>query len=707
MEDSKYFLRKHISRLGERRNISLRNIKYSKLVEKNNKKGESDIYGCLEVEGFSSELAEYPEHINTRLVNFHLNKSLSCSFDLLCEVSKFFGDKDHLGSRSRTLLPDGSEKLGSYVFTSYNHSVNTVKVIGTALTFECLPEKSTFDCPILKEAYILGIWAVNCPYWLLTDYASIAYGIITVPMYETLGDEALLNIMSTTQMKIMCIDSKKLPILKRLSSKIKYLETIIIFDTVADGDMEIIKELGLKYLLMDDLVEKYKDRVKEPLKSKRTDICTIIYTSGTSGAPKGSVYTNEGILSLGTRLSNVENRIRMQQYATVLSYLPLTHVYQRFVEHFCCTYAVRIGYYSGNIRAILDDLNELRPTIFIGVPRVFTKILHKIRTGIEAKPRLVRYIMKRALERKRETFKTSPEDPTHWLYDIFMKKVKSQFGGAIESFVLGSAAMTESDITDFQAFLTAPVSEGWGTTEVGVAFLQDYRDTTKGTIGGPLHGVQFKLRSIEALEYDARGTPPRGELLVKSPGIMLGYLANPSLTSEVLDSDGWYHTGDVVELLDNMGVKILDRARNIFKISQGEYIAPDKLENAYVNAKLVEQVYVHGESTECHIVGIVVVASEEVQKWASQKGLNKPVSDLLHDTELINAVRKQFDEIANAQNFNSLERLKIFKLVDQLFSTENGLLTPTFKSVRFKIKAYYESEIKEMYNSTREQLQES
>ncbi|KAK1937574.1 putative long-chain acyl-CoA synthetase [Babesia divergens] len=665
----------------------LRDFVYAAVLEKSHRPDESDVYCGLNAQKQKAvDARRIPERFRT-------------SFDLLCEAARISPDAEHLGVREKIVDSEGNITLGDYKWTTLSQSVATARIIGSALISE--PEMIVETClenDIISKPKFLGIWATNCPYWLLTDFASIAYGLVTVPLYETLGDEALLTVFNETKMATVCIDSSKVGTLLKLKGNLKHIRNLVVFDRLSEDDTAKVNELGLNHVLMDDLVEKYKDKVIEPPVRQRTDVATLIYTSGTSGIPKGAIHTNESLLALPYRLASIGNRLRLVRDFTTLSYLPLSHVYQRFVEHYASVHFGRIGYYGGNIRNLLSDINALKPNVFVGVPRVFTKILERVNAGIDAKPSLLRSLIRWIARKKSAVFLRSPERPYHMLYDIIMRKIKQPFGGRLSTIVLGSAAMSDTDIMDLQNYLTCPVAEGWGATEVGVCFLQDFRDTHKGTIGGPLGDVVFKLRSIPEMEYDARANPPRGELLIKGTGFMLGYLGRPEQTAEALDSEGWYHTGDVVELRPNMALKILDRARNFFKLSQGEYIAPEKLENLYVRCPYVEQIFVHGESQRNHIVGIVVVNVDAVTGWAARNGMpDAPISTLLNERGLIADIQTSFLDIAEKEGLNSLEKLRVFMLIDEPFSTDNGLLTPTFKSVRKKIRTRYEEEINAMY----------
>ncbi|KAK1443936.1 acetyl-CoA synthetase-like protein [Babesia gibsoni] len=667
----------------------LGDYRYSTVLHKTNRADESDVYCGL-------DMLNKPVDRSATIPS-----KFATSFDLLVHAANLHPNVEHLGVREKLVEPDGKETLGEYKWTTLSESVETIRIIGTALISEPgLVEEIHLEDAILKSGRLLGIWATNCPYWLLTDYASIAYGLITIPLYETLGDEALLAVFEETQMSTVCIDSSKLTTLLKLKGSLKHIRNLIVFDELSQENLASVKELGLKHIHMDELLAKYKDKVIQPPKRRREDIATIVYTSGTGGSPKGALHSNLSLMTLFSRLALSGNRLRLFPHFSTISYLPLSHVYERFVEHYCALRLCRIGYYGGNIRNLLDDIKTLKPHVIVGVPRVFTKILDRINSTIDAKPHLLRRLIRWVARKKKEILRRYPENPHHLLYDIIMKKIKAPFGGRLTTIVMGSASITDADLIDLQNYLTCPAAEGWGTTEVGICFLQDYRDPHKGTIGGPIGDVIFKIRSIPDMEYDARGNPPRGELLMKASGTMVGYFMRPDLTSEALDSEGWYHTGDVVELQPNMAVKILDRARNFFKLSQGEYIAPEKLENLYIKSPYVDQIFIHGESKRNHIVGIIVVNVEAVAAWASRNGLaNAPVSTLLNDEKLIEEVTSSLLDIAEKGCLNSLEKLKVFILIDEPFSTSNGLMTPTFKCIRKQIRARYEEEINAMYDS--------
>nr|ACM44008.1 acyl-CoA synthetase [Babesia bovis] len=667
-------------------NKPLNMLQYSRVICQNPKKDESDVYCALNNKGECVDIPPFPERFQT-------------SFDMLRHMAEQNPNRDHLGVREKHVNSKGEITLGEYKWYTISYTATTAVILGSAFVSEPgLFSETVLDDAILKKAKFLGIWATNCPLWLISDYAAIAFGFVTVPLYETMGDEAILTIFKETKMKTLCIDAAKLPTLLKLKDRLPEVKNLILFDKLSDKDKKAVEEAGWNTYDIEELIDKYRDNIVEVPQGDRNAIATVIYTSGTSGMPKGAIHTNLSLMETSHRIYFTANRLRFSTNFTILSFLPLSHVYERFVEHFAASNMSRIGYYGGNIKNILDDIQALKPDILVGVPRVFTKVLDRIRTNIDKKPMPLRKLINFVVEKKRKMLFESDVFPTHWFYDRILGKIRKAFGGNIKSMVLGSAAMTANDIEYLQTYLISPVCEGWGTTEVGIGFLQDHRDKVKGTIGGPLGDIIFKLKSIPEMEYDARGNPPRGELLVKGTGIMLGYLQRPEETAEVLDSEGWYHTGDVVELLPSMGVKILDRARNLFKLSQGEYIAPEKLENLYAGSPFVEQIYIYGDAKRDHIVAIVNINAEYVMEWAASHNLGgKSVKDLLTNQQLIDEIQASFNNITEQNKLNGLERLQKFILSDELFSVDNGMLTPTFKTVRKKVRSRYEKEINAMY----------
>jgi len=224
------------------------------------------------------------------------------------------------------------------------------------------------------------------------------------------------------------------------------------------------------------------------------------------------------------------------------------------------------------------------------------------------------------------------------------------------------------------------------------SFVQFLDEHSSGNCGGPVANVKYKLRSIPEMGYDAQGTPPRGEILVAGSSVMPGYFCNPDKTSEMMPDGKWLLTGDVAEVLPNGSIKIVDRAKNIFKLSQGEYIAPEKLENVFIQSSWIDQVWVHGDSLHDFVILFAVLNPQEVQaKWGDKPDLK--------DSKHIGEVMKSVYELANHNKFNSLEKPKQFFLTMDPFSVENDMLTPTMKLKRNIAAKKFVDEIKALYDA--------
>jgi long-chain acyl-CoA synthetase len=249
----------------------------------------------------------------------------------------------------------------------------------------------------------------------------------------------------------------------------------------------------------------------------------------------------------------------------------------------------RIGFFTGNILTLLEDVQALKPTIFMAVPRLLNKIYAKINAGVQATGGLKESLFRSAMEKKLVNLRTNCVY-THGVYDkIVFKKIRAIIGGNVRTLITGSAPVSK-DILDFlKCAFSAPIREGYGQTEVcGAATVTKGDDPVSGHVGGPIGCIKIRLRDVPEMGYTAKDIPnPRGEVQFYGPSLFKGYYKDPERTREAFDEDGWLCSGDVGEVFEDGTIKIVDRAKNIFKLSQGEYIAPEKLENIYIQTPLV------------------------------------------------------------------------------------------------------------------------
>lgn len=353
-----------------------------------------------------------------------------------------------------------------------------------------------------------------------------------------------------------------------------------------------------------------KANVQPYAKVTPDDILTFSYTSGTTGNPKGVLLTHKNIISVvatGTSEGFCPND-------TYISYLPLPHILERIFVSCFLYYGGSIGFYSGDVFKLKDDLAVLRPTIFVSVPRLYNRFYDAIKSNLDKVEGFKGKLAKKALSSKLELVRTTGKVESKFWDSLVFKKSKQALGGRVRWAGTGSAPISGETLTFLKATLCTPIAEGYGSTEsCGGSFSTHGSDPITGHVGGPRPNYEYKLVDCPDLNYtsldkDQDGNPtPRGEICIRGHGIFLGYYKEPEKTAEAIDNEGWLHTGDVGQLNTfNGSVKIIDRKKNLFKLAQGEYIAPEKIENIYVKAKGAAEVFIHGDSLQSACVCICV-----------------------------------------------------------------------------------------------------
>lgn len=324
--------------------------------------------------------------------------------------------------------------------------------------------------------------------------------------------------------------------------------------------------------------------VKTPPSSD--DIYMFCYTSGTTGVPKAAMLTHGNLIATATSTRSV---VTFDETDTMISYLPLAHSFEKCLFTTCCIHSVRVGYYSGDPLKLMDDLQALKPTLFPSVPRLFNRIYDVIQAKIRESAGLKQMLVTRAVNSKIYYLERGATYH-HYTYDkIVMNTMKNMIGGNVRIMVTGSAPISGDVLKFLKVCFCAPICEGYGQTEnSAAATLTKIDDPMVGHVGGPLEGLKIKLRDIPEMNYLHTDPEPRGEICFKGPAVFMGYFKNEEKTKEALSDDGWLYSGDVGKVFANGSIKIIDRAKNIFKLAQGEYIAPEKLENVYILSQYVQ-----------------------------------------------------------------------------------------------------------------------
>ncbi|KAH9512975.1 Long-chain-fatty-acid--CoA ligase 5 [Bulinus truncatus] len=551
----------------------------------------------------------------------------------------------------------------------------------------------------------VGIYSQNRPEYIIADQAFVRHSMTGVPLYDTLGTEACNFIINQAELStIICDNNEKVASLLDRRKQFSCLKTIIIIDEMSDSNKKKAVEEGMRLIQMEEVENLGKENPSPSNPPKPEDLYMICYTSGTTGTPKGAMLTHGNIIAVFAAaqlfLTNCGTKIHSGDL--LISYLPLAHSYERVIEAVVLAVGARIGFFQGDIRKLMDDIKELKPTLFPAVPRLLNRFYDKVLSGVNAS-RLKKFLFNMAINSKTKELKRGIiRNDSVWDKFIF-RAVQQALGGNVRLITTGSAPISSTVLTFLRCIVGCPILEGYGQTEnAAVSTLTILGDPDPGHVGPPLPCNMVKLCDVPEMNYFSRDN--KGEICLKGPNIFAGYLKDEEKTKEALDSDKWLHTGDIGEWTSNGTLKIIDRKKNIFKLAQGEYIAPEKIENIFAQSPYVAQVYVHGDSLQAFLVGIIVPDPDTLPQLCNKLGINGTTKELVQNPVLKEAIMKDLVHLGKQQGLTSLELVKDIYLHSELFSVENGLLTPTFKTKRQDVQKYFAKEIEHMYYKSAENL---
>ncbi|KAI8319272.1 acetyl-CoA synthetase-like protein [Martensiomyces pterosporus] len=620
----------------------------------------------------------------------------NCHDNFLLGMKTAGENSDYLGYRP--LGPDGQP--GPYKWLSWKQVKKTATEIGSGLAKLGVKPQECF-----------GIFSPNRIEWSYVEHASYIYNQVTVPMYDTLGVEAIKHMAVETEMTLIAAAPEKLTTIFELWADLPHVKTVVVFGEIPESAKESLSSIpeGSQLITLDDMIELGKKDGLAPLPetpAQPDDICTICYTSGTTGTPKGVVLTHMCFLS--TAHSAMQRMAlgyipHLDQRDTHLSILPLAHCLERCLHAVLTGFGCRIGFNQGNIRKILDDITELKPSILVGVPRIFNRIHDQVWAQVRAKGGVASTLFNHAYATKKENLKSGTN--RHWLWDrLVFKTVRQKFGGNIRLIISGSAPIS-TDVLDFLriAFSTA-VFEGYGLTETtGPTGITVPSDMRAGNVGCTLGNCLYKLISVPEMEYTVEDKPfPRGEVCAKGNNVFREYYKRPDLTAEAMDADGWLRTGDIGQFDERGNLVIIDRKKNMFKLAQGEYVAPERIENVFTDCPLIEQAYIHGDSLQSQLVAVVVPSEEFLRhEIADNDALSHlagcDFKQICQDKAVAKHMLKVVDGWGRKNDLKGYEIPKNLYLETEPFSIENNIFTPTFKIKRPQAKKHYQETLDRLY----------
>ncbi|XP_071952898.1 long-chain-fatty-acid--CoA ligase 5-like isoform X2 [Antedon mediterranea] len=577
-----------------------------------------------------------------------------------------------------------------FQWLTYQEVLDRAYAIGSAMVVKGFsPGQNTY----------IGIYANNRPEWVIAEHSCIKFNMITVPLYDTLGDDACVHIINQANIPLIFLDT--VDKLNKLLKRSDEMSTLKVFVLMVGEVSEEIKgacsSKGIEVLTFEEMLKLGQENKKEEQLPNPDDVFSVCYTSGTTGLPKGVILTHSNLIAdIAGVYEYTKDCFSVDPSYSHISYLPLAHMFERAMHGLAYIHGGRVGIFQGNPKLLTDDIQALKPASFPSVPRVLNRIYDKVMGQVNSASWLKKKMFYMALNSKRKALERG-EICFDTIWDkLVFKKIQLMLGGQLRMMIAAAAPLSPEKMLFFRSAMGCWVFEGYGQTECTAACTFTYPgDVSFGHVGSVIPCCMIKLVDVPEMEYFA--SDDKGEVCVKGPILSKGYLKNEEKTKDTFDENGWLHTGDIGEWLPTGQLKIVDRKKHIFKLSQGEYVAPEKIENVYIKSLYVAQAFVFGYSLKSNLVGIVIPDEEELMKYAKSKSLDMTFQELCKHKTIYDKLFEDMVKVAKECNLKGFEQVKKIHVSSELFSVENNLLTPTFKARRKQIENTYKTEIDAMY----------
>lgn len=622
-------------------------------------------------------------------------------------VVSTYGDKKAFGFRP--ILEESSDVqangrifkkyvLGDYQWNNYYEMQERVKNVA-----------SGFLQQGIKHGDIVMIMADTRLEWMLSALALMKVGATVSTLYAILGEDGIAHGINETEVTHIVTSQDMLPKLLKILPRIPLIRNIVYME----GFSKVIKEQFPEEIKVTPFLklEEMGKMVPFPStypKSQPNDTAILMYTSGSTGIPKGVMLSHRNVLASAAAYTVISPHLSKQD--SYLAYLPLAHVLEMASEFYFMSLGMAIGYGSpltmtdkstGIKKGCPGDFSVLKPTIATGVPLVLDRIRKGVCEEIDGKGAFAKQLFDFVIKYKRHWTKQGYRTPI--VNFLVCNKIKQILGGRLRMMAVGGAPLGPETHEFIDACLDIQVLQGYGLTECAASgTLMNVDELSSGRVGAPLAGVSIKLIDWVEGNYRVTDKPnPRGEIIIGGPNISKGYYKNDQLTKEsYFDEDGtrWFYTGDIAEMYPNGTVKIVDRRKDLVKLQFGEYISLGKVESELKCSTYVDNICVIGDSYHDHLIALIVPNVKALKQLAQT--VNKEhmsYNDLCRDLEITNLITKDIVTFSSKQGLNKMEIPTKIKLCSEEWLPDTGLVTAALKIRRKNIHDYYKSEIRNMY----------
>ncbi|KAL6122849.1 Long chain fatty acid CoA ligase [Nucleospora cyclopteri] len=548
-----------------------------------------------------------------------------------------------------------------------NNSEILAKIEIIARFLESITEKDDF----------IGLFSINRPEWFISEYAGYRIGCSNIPIYATFHSTNLIHIIKQTNLKILFGTSDKiiglLAAMEKAGSE-NSIKHVILFDDF-DNTNIFDQYPKVKFYKFTNILEMQNNQQITRLPHKQEDVATICYTSGTAGNPKGVVLTHKNFVSHIVALSISKNEtdyIKIQENDTYISYLPLSHVFERMMFTFVVAYSGRIAFYSGDPKLLATDFNIIKPSLVSAVPKVLSVFEAKIKESVKSKNIFARLIFLLAVWFKL-FFVKKGINKVRVLDKFLFNKVKQRFGGNIRFVLCGGAAVNPETLEFLKVNLCCHIIQGYAQTEsLAACCLQKLNDTDANSIGIPFPDTQCKIVPVKDFPND------QGELYIQGPGVTNSYYKEENINRESFE-DNWFKTGDVIKLKNNQ-LYVVGRVKDFIKTSYGEYIAVEHLETLFIS-EIIDDIFITSSKYSEFLIAFVVCTDKTIKS-----------------TELLKIIKEKGRKLVNENKINKYEIPQHVFLVETPFiNLNNGLLlTPSLKKKRKQFNEYFKDEIENL-----------
>lgn len=611
-----------------------------------------------------------------------------------------------------------TKKWGPYEFQTYAEVNERAK--NTAAGIVNIVEEKTGLEPHSQQ-YTVGLYGPNTRNWSVTDIACSMAALTSVPLYDTLGPESTEYIVNLTEMPIVFASLAHVSLILSNKEKLPSIKAVVSLDEFSHFDgfekaghskRDLLtkwgQSVGVAVYSMSDVENIGKQKPRKQRVLVPEDIQTLCFTSGTTGNPKGVIITASAVCAAVCVAKYHPAFEDVNGQLSYLSFLPLAHIYERVNVYSLFSSCKRIGFLHGDVKGLFEDIAELKPTLLAGVPRIWNVLAASIKSSTIEGSGVLGMVSRKAFAAKSAKLRETGDYNDLFWDSVWTNKIKRKVGfEKTYNIISGSAPLAAENIELLKCALGLDCLQGYGLTESssGVCFTMSH-DTDFGSVG-PIHPTtELRLRELPAMGYTAEDKPyPRGEVMLRGPHMFKGYFKNEAETEKAIDKDGWFHTGDV-GMVDGCGrLFIIDRVKNMFKLAQGEYVGPERIEAIYQSSSsLIEQIFVDGNSLHVYLVGIIGIMPEAYSAWLQHK-FHKHIrptnivklTETFKDKKIRKALNEKLNRDARKEGLKGFETIKNLTLFIKPMSTENGILTPTLKLKRSEARKHFKDTVNAMY----------